>query len=62
MSSMTPDVDENILEETNHITEEDRKRDHRNALRRASYRRKKDKILADENLRPLSNSGKYGCY
>ncbi|XP_037457174.1 uncharacterized protein LOC119328261 isoform X2 [Triticum dicoccoides] len=50
------DVDENILEETNHITEEDRKRDHRNALRRASYRRKKDKILADENLRPLSNS------
>ncbi|KAM3365535.1 hypothetical protein ACQJBY_015322 [Aegilops geniculata] len=50
------DVDENILEETCHITEEDRKRDHRNALRRASYRRKKDKIIVDENLRPLSNS------
>lgn len=55
---MTPDVDLNDLEETNQITEEERKRDHRNAPRRASYRRKKDQIKADENLQPLSTSGK----
>ena len=55
---MTPDIDENILEETCVVTEEDRKRDHRNALRRASYRRIKDHIKVDENLQPLSTSGK----
>ena len=59
---MTPDIDDNILEETCLVTEEDRKRDHRNALRRAAYRRKKDKLMADENLWRLSNSGKYLCY
>ena len=55
---MTPDVDENVLEETNQITEEERKRDHRNALRRASYRRKKDQLKVDENQEPLSTLGK----
>ena len=39
-------------------TEEDRKRDHRNALRRASYRRKKDRDLQEENLGALNLSGK----
>ena len=59
---MTPNIDENVLEETNQITEEERKRDHRNALRRASYRRKKYQVKADENLQPLSTSGKDGYY
>ena len=59
---MTPDIDENILEETCLVTEEDRKRDHINALRRAAYRRRKDKFEASENLRMLSNSGNYLCY
>ena len=55
---MTPDVDLNDTQETKQKTEEERKRDHRNALRRAYYRRKKDHLKADENLRPLSTSGK----
>ncbi|XP_044386769.1 uncharacterized protein [Triticum aestivum] len=50
------DVEETILEETCHINEEDRKRDHRNALRRAAYRRKKEKMIADENISAISNS------
>ena len=55
---MTADVHFNVLEETSQLTEEERKRDHRNALRRASYRRKKDQLKADENKEPLSTSGK----
>ena len=55
---MTAGVHFNVLEETSQLTKEECKRDHRNALRRASYRRKKDKIKADENLQPLSTSGK----
>ena len=55
---MTPDVDLNDTQETKQKTEEERKRDHRNALRRASYRRKKDQLKADENKDPLSTSGK----
>ena len=39
-------------------TKEDRKRDHRNALRRASYRRKKDRDLQEENFWALNLSGK----
>ncbi|XP_048568739.1 uncharacterized protein LOC125549342 isoform X1 [Triticum urartu] len=50
------DIDENILEETCLVTEEDRKRDHINALRRAAYRRRKDKLESSENLRMLYNS------
>ena len=56
---MTPDVDLNDLEETKQITEEERKRDHRNALRRAAYWRKKEKMIADENISAIYNSGKY---
>ncbi|XP_044435574.1 uncharacterized protein [Triticum aestivum] len=50
------DVEETILEETCHINEEDRKRDHRNALRRAAYWRKKEKMIADENISAIYNS------
>ena len=46
---MTADVHFNVLEETSQLTEEERKRDHRNALRRAAYRSKKDKLIEDEN-------------
>ena len=55
---MTPDVDLNDTQETKQKTEEERKRDHRNALRRASYRWKKDQLKADENKDPISTSGK----
>lgn len=50
--------DLNDTKENPQRTEEDRKRDHRNALRRASYRRKKDRDLQEENLRALNLSGK----
>ena len=39
-------------------TEEDHKKYHRNALRRASYRRKKDRDLQEENFRALNLSGR----
>ena len=55
---MTADVHFNVLEETSQLTKEERKRNHRNALRRASYRWKKDQLKADENKDPLSTSGK----
>ena len=46
----------NVLEEISQLIEEERKRDHRNALRRASYRRKKDQLAANGNKNPLSTS------
>ena len=55
---MTTYVHFNVLGETSQLTEEERKRDHRNALRRASCRRKKDQLKADENKDPISTSGK----
>ena len=56
---MTPDVNV-ILNDTlgtEQKTEEERKRDHRNALRRASYRRKKQPNVQDENAQTLHLSG-----
>ena len=55
---MTPVAVLNDTKETTQKTEEDRKRDHKNALRRAAYRRKKDRLIQDENLRALNISGK----
>ncbi|KAM3213828.1 hypothetical protein ACQJBY_066324 [Aegilops geniculata] len=52
------DVVLNDTQETKQKTDEELKRDRRNALRRAAYRRKKDKLIHDENIRPLSLSGK----
>nr|XP_045085212.1 uncharacterized protein LOC123494220 isoform X1 [Aegilops tauschii subsp. strangulata] len=52
------DVVLNNTQETKQKTDEELKRDRRNALRRAAYRRKKDKLIHDENIRPLSLSGK----
>ena len=57
---MTPDA--NVImydtQETEHKTEEERKRDHRNALRRASYWRKKQYIVQVEHAQTLHLSGK----
>ncbi|KAM3407982.1 hypothetical protein ACQJBY_001342 [Aegilops geniculata] len=50
------DVVLNHTQETKQKTDEELKRDRRNALRRAAYRRKKDKLIHDENIRPLSLS------
>ena len=55
---MTPGGRINVLEEINQKTDEERKRDHRNAPRRASYCRKKDQIKGDENVQPLPTPGK----
>ena len=56
---MTPDA--NVImydtQETEHKTEEERKRDHRNTLRRASYRRKKQPNVRDEIARTLVLTG-----
>ncbi|KAM3279375.1 hypothetical protein ACQJBY_046612 [Aegilops geniculata] len=52
------DVVLNDTQETKQKTDEELKRDRRNALQRAAYRRKKDKLIHDENIRPLSLSGK----
>ena len=54
---MDPDVILNDTQETEEKTEEERKRDHRNALRRAAYWRNKAKRIEDQNKRPLTNSG-----
>ena len=54
---MTPVAVLNDTKETTQKTEEDRKRDHKNALRRATYRRKKDRLIQDENLHALNISG-----
>jgi hypothetical protein len=61
---MTPDANVilNDTQETEHKTEEERKRDHRNALRRASYRRKKQPNVRDENARSLLLSGKFKMF
>ena len=45
-------------QETENRTEAERKRDHRNALRRASYRRKKVPNVQDENAKTLVLTGK----
>jgi hypothetical protein len=55
---MTADVILNDNQETKQKTDEELKRDRRNALRRAAYRRRKDKLIDDENRRPISTSGK----
>ena len=56
---MTPDVNLilNVIPETDQKTEEERKRDHRNALRRASYRRKKQYNVQVEHAQTLHLSG-----
>ena len=54
---MSPGVILNDTQETEQITEEERKRDHRNALRRAAYWRNKDKPIKDQNKRPSGTSG-----
>ena len=54
---MDPDVILNDTQETEEKTEEERKRDHRNALRRAAYWRNKDKHIKDQNKRPSGTSG-----
>ncbi|XP_044397448.1 uncharacterized protein [Triticum aestivum] len=50
------DVILNDTQETEEKTEEERKRDHRNALRRAAYWRNKDKHIKDQNKRPSGTS------
>ena len=45
-------------QETENRTEAERKRDHRNALRRASYRRKKVPNVQDETAKTLVLTGK----
>ena len=48
----------NVTKENAAITEEARKREHRNALRRASYRRKKERGLQEDKLRTHAQPGK----
>ena len=58
---MTPDANV-ILNDTRrieHKTEEERKRDHINAMRRASYRREKQPNVRDENALTLILSGNF---
>ena len=50
--------DFNVTKDNAALTEEERKRAHRNALRRASYRRKKNQIKVDENVQPQPTPGK----
>ena len=54
---MAPDGILNDIQETNERTEEERKRDHRNALRRAAYWRNKDKRIQDQNKHASATSG-----
>ena len=54
---MAPDGILNDIQETNERTEEERKRDHRNALRRAAYWRNKDKRIQDQNKYASATSG-----
>ena len=54
---MDPDVILNDTQETEEKTEEERKRDHRNALRRAAYWRNKDKLIQDQNKHASATSG-----
>ena len=55
---MKQDVIVNDIQETEQKTEEQRKRDHRNTLRRASYRRKKQYNVQVEHAQTLHLSGK----
>ena len=55
---MSPVNDLNANKENTQKTEEERKRDRRNVLRRATYRRKKEWRLQDENAQALNLSGK----
>ena len=50
--------DFNVTKDNVALTEEERKRAHRNALRRASYRRKKELALEEDKLRAINLSGK----
>lgn len=47
---------EYVLNDTNSLAHE--KREHKNAQRRANYRKKKEQLIQDENLPPLTISGK----
>ena len=48
----------NVTKDNAALTEEDRKRAHRNTLRRASYRRKKELALEEDKLRAINLSSK----
>ena len=54
---MYPDVNLNDTQVTEQKTEDECKRDHRNALRRAAYWRNKAKRIEDQNKRPSDTSG-----
>ena len=58
---MAPDGILNDIQETKERTEEERKRDHRNALRRAAYWRNKDKCIQDQNKHASATSGMHLC-
>lgn len=59
-------LDDNIIlndtQETHHKMEDERKRDHRKALRRVSYRRKKQPNVLDENQCIPILSGKFEMF
>ena len=57
MFVMAPDGILNDIQETEERTEVERKRDHRNALRRAAYWRNKDKLIQDQNKHASATSG-----
>ena len=57
MFVMAPDGILNDIQDTEVKTEEERKRDHRNAMRRAAYWRKKDKRIQDQNKHASATSG-----
>ena len=54
---MTSDLILNDTQETNPKTEEELKRDRRKAMRRATYRMKKDRQFQDENANAIIVSG-----
>ena len=58
---MDPDVILNDTQETEEKTEEERKRDHRNAMRRAAYWRNKNKRIQDQNKHASATSGMRLC-
>ena len=61
MFVMAPDGILNDIQETQEKTEAERKRDHRNALRRAAYWRNKDKLIQDQNKHASATSGMRLC-
>ena len=54
---MAPDGILNDIQEIEEKPEEERKRDHRNAMRRAAYWRNKDKRIQDQNKHASATSG-----